>query len=58
MENRIQKVCKECHKPFSISESELNWLKSKGFMPFERCSECRRKRRDEKKAKENRNNGQ
>lgn len=58
MKNRVQKVCKECHKPFSISDGELNWLKEKGLMPFERCSACRKKRRDEKKAKENRNNGQ
>lgn len=57
MENRVQKVCKVCHKPFSISQGELDWLKEKGFMPFERCSECRKKRREAKKAKEENKRG-
>lgn len=43
---RIVKSCKECQKPFSVSEEELNWLKEKGLAPFERCSECRKKRRE------------
>lgn len=49
MEERVQKICKSCHKPFSITKGELDWLKEKGFQPFERCSECRKKRRLEKR---------
>ena len=43
---RIEKTCKECKKPFSITKDELTWLEEKGLAPFERCSECRKKRRE------------
>lgn len=46
-EIRVTKLCKTCNKPFSISKGELEWLKQKDLKPFERCYECRKKRRDE-----------
>lgn len=41
----VHKTCKDCGKPFSISGKELTWLKDNGLKPFERCKECRKKRR-------------
>ena len=41
----IKVVCKDCNKPFTISEDELKWLADKGFKPFKRCNECRKKRK-------------
>ena len=46
-EIRINKICKTCKKPFSISKGELEWLEKKGLAPFERCPECRKKRREQ-----------
>lgn len=45
---RINAVCKECGKPFSISVEEQNWLKERGFELFKRCKDCRKKRRMQK----------
>ena len=42
---RVHKTCKDCGKPFSISGKELEWLEAHGLKPFERCKECREKRR-------------
>ena len=47
IEIRATKTCKECRKPFSISKGELEWLEQQGLKPFERCSSCRKKRREE-----------
>lgn len=43
----VTKTCKTCNKPFSISKGELEWLERRGLKPFERCPECRKKRREE-----------
>jgi len=48
---RITQNCKECNRPFSISKEEATWLKDKGLALFKRCSECRKKRREEKNGK-------
>ena len=45
----IKVVCKDCNKPFSISDKEQEWLKEKGLKPFKRCKECRKKRRQQNK---------
>ena len=42
---RLQKVCKECNKPFSINDKQQEWLKVRELQMFERCRECREKRR-------------
>jgi hypothetical protein len=44
---RVTKTCKTCKKPFSISQGEMQWLKDKGLLPFEHCTECRKKRREQ-----------
>jgi uncharacterized protein with PIN domain len=45
---RISKVCKDCNKPFSISDKEQEWLRENNLSEFERCSQCREKRRNGK----------
>lgn len=44
--NRSQRICKTCNRPFSISENELAWLDARGLKPFTHCSECRAARRE------------
>ena len=43
---RLEVVCKDCNKPFSISDAEQKWLKDNGLQNFKRCKECRKKRRE------------
>lgn len=59
MENtREQRICKTCHKPFSITEGELQWLKDHKLLPFTHCSSCRKARKKLKKQnKEAQKNG-
>lgn len=45
MAGRMNVICKDCNKPFSISEEEQNWLKERNLQPFKRCKECRKKRK-------------
>lgn len=63
--NRSQRICKTCNRPFSISDNELAWLEHRGLKPFTHCSECRAARREkarrekarrEQKEQEKRNN--
>ena len=42
---RLLKVCKECNKPFSINDKQQAWLNKRNLQMFERCRECREKRR-------------
>jgi hypothetical protein len=49
---RITRNCRTCHKPFSISTEEAKWLKDKGLEPFTHCSDCRKKRKEQKKTKD------
>jgi len=44
---RINKICRSCNKPFSIADKEAMWLKDHGLALFTRCSECRKKRREQ-----------
>lgn len=48
---RLLKICKECNKPFSINDKQQEWLKSRELQMFERCKECREKRRAAEKAR-------
>ena len=45
MESRIDVICKECNKPFSISEEEQAWIKERGLALYKRCADCRKKRK-------------
>lgn len=63
--NRQQRICKTCNRPFSISDNELAWLETRGLKPFTHCSKCRAARREkarrekarrEQKEQEKRNN--
>jgi len=49
MEMSITRTCKEptCKKEFTISAEEVKWLKNNGLKFFKRCSDCRKKRREE-----------
>ena len=42
---RLQRVCRTCQKPFSISPAEQLWLKDRELKPFTHCKECRKRRR-------------
>lgn len=55
--NRSQRICKTCNRPFSISDEELTWLKSRGLKPFTHCSACRRARREQNNKEKRNNNG-
>lgn len=44
---RITKTCKDCNEPFTITSGEIKWLQSKKLSIFERCEECRKKRRND-----------
>lgn len=55
--NRSQRICKTCNRPFSISENELAWLEHRGLKPFTHCSECRAARREQKEQEKRNNNG-
>ena len=45
MAKDMKVTCKDCNKQFTISEDELKWLADKGFKPFKRCKEFRKKRK-------------
>jgi len=45
---RVIKKCSACRQPFVITQNEALWLQKKGLSLFERCFECRKKRREEK----------
>ena len=52
MENtRTVIKCKDCNKPFTLTEEHLQWYKDKGLEPPKRCAECRKKRREAAKYK-------
>lgn len=55
--NRSQRICKTCNRPFSISDNELAWLEARGLKPFTHCSECRASRREQKEQEKRNNNG-
>ena len=42
---RLNRICRMCNKPFSISEKEQEWLTKHGLDFYTHCGECRRKRR-------------
>lgn len=47
----VKVVCKDCGKEFTISSGELSWLTERGFEPFKRCAECRKKKKASNAAK-------
>lgn len=46
----VFKTCKECNQPFGISEGEVRFLNEHKLAMFERCHDCRKKRREEREA--------
>lgn len=54
---KLQKICKTCNKPFSISDKEQEWLKSKNLKLFEHCRHCRKRRKRKKNFQEDKKNG-
>ena len=42
----IKRTCKQCGKDFTLTDSEVNFYKSKGLDIPKRCSECRKKNKD------------
>lgn len=45
----MEKNCKECKKPFIISDYDKIFFESRGFSLPKRCFSCRQKRRDHNK---------
>jgi len=45
----IIKKCRDCGKPFAISQKESEWYVGKGFSIPARCESCRKKRKTETK---------
>lgn len=41
---RIIIKCKDCNKPFSMTESHFMWFKTKGLETPIRCKECLEKK--------------
>lgn len=56
-------ACKDCGRPFTLTEGEVKWYEGKGFPLPKRCKECRKKRREAREGKKGheqnlaRNNG-
>ena len=42
----IKRVCKDCKKEFTLSDSEIKFFKDKNLELPKRCSECRGKKRE------------
>ena len=42
--------CVDCGAEFQLDDGELNWYNEKGFTLPKRCPECRKIRKDKKKA--------
>ena len=42
----IKRTCKQCGKDFTLTDSEVNFYKSKDLDIPKRCSECRKKNKD------------
>lgn len=42
----IKKTCKQCGRDFTLTDSEVNFYKSKGLDIPKRCSECRKKNKN------------
>lgn len=49
---RLKCTCKECGKEFYIYNNDVEFYKKNNYDLPRRCKECRKKRRDEKKASE------
>ena len=52
----IERTCREpnCGVVFSISPDEQQWLEERNLKPFTRCSDCRKKRREQVKLEQQR----
>lgn len=42
---RVQKKCKQCNKPFSLTAEHIRWLNERGLVEMEYCKACREARR-------------
>lgn len=49
-EGSITKTCKECKNSFTYTTSEAEWLREKGLEPYKRCPDCRKARKEKRKA--------
>lgn len=49
---RIQKICRDCKKPFSLTAEHMKWFEDRNLKPYTRCSECRKKKKNEEALKE------
>lgn len=49
-DGRLERTCKRCNKPFSISSSEQKWLKDHNLEFFTHCKTCRAARKAERAA--------
>lgn len=50
----MEKTCCMCKKTFEITEDHLKWFEERGLKPFERCSECRAKKKRKGRNKKDR----
>lgn len=46
------KQCKDCHRYFIITKSEIEWFNERGLVAPKRCTNCRAKNKKEKKENE------
>ena len=46
MERLFAATCKDCGRPFTLTEGEVKRYEGKGFPLPKRCKECRKKRRE------------
>lgn len=53
----IKRICKQCGKEFNLTDSEIQFYKSKGLELPKRCSECRKKNNNSSTKEANSNIG-
>ncbi|NMA65874.1 MAG: hypothetical protein GX957_06475 [Clostridiaceae bacterium] len=51
----VLRVCKDCHKEFTLRSGEIDFFKGAGLNLPKRCPECRKKRKMEEKEDEKSN---
>jgi len=50
--DRYESLCPTCNKAFTLTHSEIEWYKEKHLCLPSRCADCRRKSRNEARARE------
>ena len=43
-------ICQDCGAEFVFAEGEQAWFAQKGYQPPKRCQECRKKKKEAKRA--------